>query len=152
MHCAHWLFRSVATCVIVAGASLTSGAARSADLPVKAPHSRQCVQAVDGVNGKLAGLGGSFADHSVYGALGSLSIPLGCECGFQSTPPARASTAASSAPAAGHLFWRDPSQGAARHLRLLHLLGSSRWRAASLMSAREAEWYLGRWTLQGWPA
>lgn len=148
MHCTHWLFRSVATCVIVAGASLTSGAARSADLPVKAPAQSECVQAVDGINGKLAGLGGSFADRGIYGALGSLSAPLGCEFGVQFDATGASFDGRFLGAGAGHLFWRDPAKA------LLGIYGSyTYWdQVGGVRIAHvgpEGELYLGRWTLQG---
>jgi hypothetical protein len=148
MRCADALLRSVAACMIFAGVSLASGAARSADLPVKAPAMSGCVQAVDGVNGKLAGLGGSFADHSLGGALGSLSMPLGCEWGFQLDATAASFDGRFLGAGAGHLFWRDPAKA------LFGVYGSyTYWDQVGGVRighvGPEAEWYLGRWTLQG---
>jgi hypothetical protein len=126
----------------------TLGPAASADLlPLKAPPPG-CVQAVDGVNGKISVLGGSFADSAVYGAAGSLSLPLGCEFGAQIDATAGSFDSRFFASLGGHLFWRNPSQG------LLGLYGSySDWDQSGGVTVGhvgpEAEWYLGQWTLQG---
>ena len=141
-----WL-PSVAASVIAVGIGLAPGAARSADMPVKAVPAG-CVQAVDGINGKLAGLGGSFGDHGIYGALGSLSLPLGCEWGFQFDATAASFDGRFLGAAAGHLFWRDPAKA------LLGVYGSfAYWDQVGGVRighvGPEGELYMGRWTLQG---
>jgi hypothetical protein len=141
------MLRSVVACMVLAGVSLASGLARSADMPVKAVPAG-CVQAVDGINGKLAGLGGSFGDHGIYGALGSLSLPLGCEWGFQFDATAASFDGRFLGAAAGHLFWRDPARA------LLGVYGSfTYWdRVGGVRIGHvgpEGELYMGRWTLQG---
>jgi hypothetical protein len=147
MRCAYGLSRSVAVCMIFAGFSFASGEVRSADMPVKAAPAG-CVQAVDGINGKLAGLGGSFGDHSIYGALGSLTLPLGCEWGFQFDATGASFDRRFLGAAAGHLFWRDPAKA------LLGVYGSfTYWDQVGGVRighvGPEAELYFGRWTLQG---
>jgi hypothetical protein len=132
---------------MVAGFSLASGAARGADMPVKAAPIG-CVQAVDGVNGKLAGLSGSVADHNVNGAIGSLSLPLGCEWGVQFDATGASFDGRFLGAAAGHLFWRDPAKA------LIGIYGSFvNWdQLGGVRIGRvgpEAEFYLGRWTFQG---
>lgn len=127
--------------------SLVSGAARSADMPTKAPHAG-CVQAVDGINGKVAGLGGSFANKGVYGALGSVSLPLGCEFGVQIDALGGSFDKRFLGAGAGHLFWRDPAKA------LLGAYGSyTYWNQVGGVRighvGPEAEMYLGRWTLRG---
>jgi hypothetical protein len=143
-----WLLRSVAACAIAAGANFTSGTARSADLPTKAPVSTGCAQAVDGLNGKLAGYGGTFADHRIGGVTGSLTMPLGCDWGAQFDATGASFNDRFLGAAAGHLFWRDPAKA------LLGVYGSyTYWdQVGGVRIAHvgpEAELYMGRWTLQG---
>jgi hypothetical protein len=117
-------------------------------MPLKAPAAAGCPQAVDGLNGKVDGLGGTFARDSVYGASGSTSTSLGCAIGAQLDASALDFNNRFLGLVGGHLFWRDPSVG------LLGIYGSySRWsQFTGLTTAHvgpEAEWYMGRWTLQG---
>jgi len=136
------------TVVMAAGAiGLISGTARSADLITKAP-SASCIQAVDGVNGDIAGFGGSFADKTTAAGEGSLSVPLGCEFGAQVDAMGGSFDDRFIGTLAGHLFWRNPAEG------LIGAYGDlSQWdefggvRAAHL--GPEAEWYHGQWTLEG---
>jgi hypothetical protein len=148
MRCAAGLFRSVAACVILGGIGLAAGAARGADLPVKAPAQAGCIQAVDGINGKVAGWGGSFASNSIYGGSGSLALPLGCEFGAQIDGTAASFDNRFLGTIAGHVFWRDPAKA------LLGIYGSfTDWNQVGGVRTGhvgpEAEWYSGRWTLQG---
>ena len=63
----------VAGCILLA-AGMT---AKAADMATKAPApSSGCAQAVDGINGKLAGFGGSFANEAIYGGMGSVALRL----------------------------------------------------------------------------
>jgi hypothetical protein len=136
---------TLASATAITAAAL--GPAASADLLTKSPPA-SCVQAVDGVNGKVAALGGSFADSTVYAGAGSLSLPFGCELGIQIDGTAGSFDSRFFASLGGHLFWRNPTEG------LLGLYGSySDWDQAGGVhvahAGPEAEWYLGQWTLQG---
>jgi len=116
----------------------------------------QPMPAVDGFNAKIDGYGGG-ANHSssLYGADGSLSIPLAQQWGLQIDGGVGSFNHSGTSRGAGHVFWRDPSVG------LLGAYGSySRWNGVSgviiprtaLNVARvgaEGEYYLGRWTLGG---
>ena len=116
----------------------------------------QPMPAVDGFNAKIDGYGGG-ANHSssLYGADGSLSIPLAQQWGLQIDGGVGSFNSSGTARGAGHVFWRDPSVG------LLGVYGSySRWNGNSgvivprtaLNIARagaEGEYYLGRWTVGG---
>jgi hypothetical protein len=140
--------KSAAFCAIVAGISVVSGAARSADMATKAPPAPGCVQAVDGVNGKLAGLGGSFGNKSYYAAEGALAAPLGCEFGAQLDLNGGSFDGRFIGTVAGHLFWRNPAQG------LVGAYGDfTQWDKFGGVRAGhigpEAEGYYGQWTLQG---
>jgi hypothetical protein len=142
------LLRSLAVLVAVGTVGLFSTTARSADMPVMAAPVAGCTQAVDGINGELEGLGGSSDNDSVYGALGSLSAPLGCGYGMQLDATAANLDSRFLGAIAGHLFWRDPSKG------LLGIYGSYvYWDQVGGIDiahiSPEAEWHLGRWTLKG---
>ena len=116
----------------------------------------QPMPAVDGFNAKIDGYGGG-ANHSssLYGADGSLSIPLAQQWGLQIDGGVGSLNNSGTSRGAGHVFWRDPSVG------LLGVYGSySRWNGNSgvivprtaLNIARagaEGEYYLGRWTVGG---
>lgn len=144
-----WALRSFVAGIVFGGASLVSGAANSADIPTKAPVERfGCVQAVDGVNGKASGYGGSVDHNGLYGGAASVSVPLGCEWGAQVDGSAASFDGRFLGTVAGHFFWRDPSRG------LLGIYGHyTYWDQAGGVRAvhigPEAEWYAGRWTLQG---
>ena len=141
------LLRAVTAFAAIGGISFVSVAAFGADMPTKAPPIG-CVQAVDGINGKIAGLGGSYANKGIYGGLGSISMPLGCEFGVQIDASGGSFANRFLGSAAGHLFWRDPAKA------LLGVYGSyTYWDQVGGVRANhvgpEAELYMGRWTLQG---
>ena len=88
---------------IAGGLLLATVTAKAADLqpvipaPVyKAPYAvyDPFAPAVDGTNAKFIALGGSYANRSLYGAGGSLSIPLGGSSAHNSTASLVASTIA----------------------------------------------------------
>jgi hypothetical protein len=132
----------------IAGIYFLSGPARSADMATKAPPVPGCVQAVDGVNGKLGGFGGSFGNKSYEAAEGALAAPLGCGFGAQIDLNGGSFDGRYIGTVAGHLFWRNPTQG---------LLGAyadfTKWNEFGGVRAGhvgpEAEGYFGRWTAQG---
>ncbi len=142
------MIRSGAIFIIAGAVSLVSVAAHSADMATKASPSSGCVQAVDGVNGKLSAYGGSFAKDALYAGTGSLAVPLGCEFGAQIDATAASFDSRTLGAVEGHMFWRNPSEG------LLGMYGSyTYWNQAGGVNANhvgpEAEYYSGRWTLQG---
>ena len=140
---------SIVWCVASSFLLATAMAAGAADMTAKAPvQTGGCAQAVDGINGKVAGYGGSFANDTIYGGTGSIALPLGCEFGTQIDGSAASFDGRFQGSIGGHLFWRDPAKG------LLGVFGSyTHWDQAGGVTAShiapEAEWYLGRWTLQG---
>lgn len=134
--------------VVFAAAGLISAPARSADLPTKALAMTGCAQAVDGLNGKLAGYGGSLENKGLYGGSGSLALPLACEFGAQVDGSGASFDSRFLGTVAGHLFWRNPAKG------LLGIYGSyTSWDQAGGVHAShiggEGEYYFGQWTLQG---
>jgi len=116
----------------------------------------QPMPAVDGFNAKIDGYGGG-ANHisSLYGADGSLSIPLAQQWGLQIDGGVGSFNSSATARGAGHVFWRDPSVG------LLGAYGSySHWNGIGAVNvprigtnigryAAEGEYYWGRWTVGG---
>jgi hypothetical protein len=135
-------------CGVAGSICLSTMTAGAADLPTKAPKPIGCVQAVDGLNAKVAGWGGSLANKGLYGGSGSVALPLGCEFGAQIDGTAASFDSRFLGSVGGHLFWRDPSKG------LLGAYGSyTFWDKAGGVRANhigpEGELYNGRWTLQG---
>lgn len=107
-----------------------------------------CVQAVDGVNGKLGGFAGSFANQSVEAGEGALAVPLGCALGAQLDLTGGSFEGKFLGTVAGHLFWRNPAEG------LLGAYGDfTDWNQLAGVHAAhigpEGELYRGWWTLQG---
>lgn len=133
------------------GAAFACGnQAFAADMATKAPpsSSANCVQAVDGVNGKIGGFGGSAANHSYAGSEGSVSLPLGCEFGAQIDGLASSFDNRFLAGAAAHLFMRNPAQG------LLGVYGDYlNWDQFGGVRVGhiggEGELYNGQWTVRG---
>lgn len=114
--------------------------------PVVMPPQSQ--PAVDGVNWKGGGLGGTLANRSLYAGFGSYSMPLGDRYGLQLDAMSGGYDNRWFGAAAAHLFTRDPSRG------LLGLYGSlTHWDTFGGLRvghfAGEFEAYWGRWTLQG---
>lgn len=104
--------------------------------------------AVDGVNWKFAGFGGSISDRGVGGALGSVAVPLGGHYGFQLDGALGALDSRFFGATGAHLFWRNPAQG------LLGIYASyTHWNKFSGLDigqiAAEAEVYFGPFTIQG---
>ena len=134
---------------IVTASFLTPITASAADIGTKAPIGAPTTfqPAVDGVNWKFGGLGGSLAHRSLYGAQGAVSIPVGAQYGIQIDGGAGAFDERFFGAVAGHFFWRDPSRG------MLGLYGSfTHWdvlggvRVGQL--AGEGEAYFGPFTIQ----
>jgi len=139
---------SFVVCGAVVGAVLSVVSARAADDIATAAATYAPAPAVDGINGKVDGFGGSVAKRSLYGGEGALSVPLGGSYGLQIDGAGGSLGDSSFASTAGHLFWRDPSIG---------LLGGyvsyTHWDAFSGVNlakyGAEGAWYAGRWTLEG---
>jgi hypothetical protein len=104
--------------------------------------------AVDGINAKIEGIGGSLANHGIYGSKGAISIPLGGSWGAQIDGTAGSFDQRFFGSIAGHLFWRNPQQGLlgiyANYTHLDEFGG-----AHVTQFAGEGEYYWNRWTLQG---
>ncbi len=153
----------LASCSIFA---MSAGAAMAADLPRTTSPTLPTfalLPAVDGFNGKISGFGGwSEVERrefftapgnlnrqtSIFGTMGSVSIPLGQSFGFQLDGLAASRRSAFLGGAGAHLFWRDPNQG------LVGLYGSairnnSFGGLTNYKLGVEAEAYMGRFTLSG---
>ncbi len=145
--------RLLATTVLsgVLGASFVAPfAATAADLYTKAPFAPNlaALPAVDGLNGKVDGLGGRLANRSLYQGQGSVSIPVATPWGLQIDGVGGRFDGRSFGGVAGHLFWRDPKTA------LFGLyVGHTSWNQFGgvhvTQVAAEGEYYWSRWTLQG---
>jgi len=145
------LLSSTALSGIVGGLTvLSGGVAAAADFPLvtKAPAPVAGLPAVDGLNFKADGFGGSITNRSVYGADGAVSIPLGGQFGLQLDGALGSFDARTFGSGAAHAFWRDPSQGLAGFYT-----SHTVWdRMGGVYVGRyggEGALYLGRWTLEG---
>jgi hypothetical protein len=112
------------------------------------PLHAQTAPAVDGINGKLEGLGGGFAKQGFFGAAGSLSVPLGGQFGAQLDAGAGSFATRFLGALGGHLFWRDPGRG------LFGVYGDyANWDQFGGVhvghAGVEGEAYLGRFTFGG---
>src|SRR5258708_4756623 len=76
----------------------------------KAPPAPAFEPAVDAINYKLEGLGGSIGGKTIAGAAGSLTFPLQGQYGAQIDGAAGSLDGDGFGAVAGHLFWRNPSQ------------------------------------------
>ncbi len=123
-------------------------AAQSADLVPKAPAWGVEQPAVDGVNWKTEGFGGSFANKSIAGAKGSWSVPLGGRFGAQIDGAVGAFDQRAFGAVGGHLFWRDPAKGLIG-IYANHTYWNQFGGARVSQVAGEGELYLGQWTIQG---
>jgi hypothetical protein len=134
---------------VAALAALIGTPAFAADMAVKVPPpTAGCVQAVDGVNGKLGGFGGETGGKTYAAGEGALDLPLGCALGAQIDAIAGSFDGRFIGTVAGHLFWRNPAQG------LLGAYGDfTGWDqfggVHAAHAAPEGEAYFGQWTLQG---
>jgi hypothetical protein len=141
------LLRAIVASVTLAAVGLIGNPAYSGELSTRAqPAASPC--AVDGLNGKIAGFGGSFANDGVYGGLGSLTTPLTCDFGAQIDGDAASFDGRFLGTIAGHLFWRNPN------FAMLGVYGSyTDWdRAGGVRAGHvggEGAWYAGRFALQG---
>lgn len=143
--------RALATTVLtsIVASPFAFTPATAADLYPKFPvvMSQTYQPAVDGVNWKASGIGGSMAREAIYAGLASLSLPLGGQYGLQLDGVGGSYASRGIAAGGAHLFWRDPSRG------LVGIYGAGTyWDRAGGLSvgnvAGEFEVYWGRWTVQ----
>jgi hypothetical protein len=129
---------------VIGGVFLATMTAKAADYTIPPPQ----LPAVDGFNGKIDGLGGSYEGRSIAASRGSLSIPLGYSYGLQIDSILGSYDNDFFGGVGGHLFWRNPAVG------LLGLYASSvYWNKFSGVHAdhfaAEGEFYWGRVSVQG---
>jgi hypothetical protein len=127
---------------------------RAADMPVmtpllKAPPLEQAPPAVDGINFKVDGLGGSIANRSLYGSQGAVAIPLGGQFGLQVDGAGGSFDSRFFGATAGHLFWRDPRVGLAGAYGSYTDWKSPIGNVFVTKYGGEGALYLGRWTAEG---
>jgi hypothetical protein len=135
---------------VVGGYLLAPSVANAADLTpyFKATPLPAFEPAVDAVNVKWEGLGGSIIGKSVYGGAGSITFPVQSSFGAQIDGSAGKLDGDTFGSVAGHWFWRNPTQA------LVGLYGSytswDRFGGVHVgQAAAEGEIYNGRFTLQG---
>jgi hypothetical protein len=133
---------------IVGATYLSTRDAGAADLPLKAHPFSPNYAAVDGINGKAGILGGSLADRPIYAGKGTLSIPLGGSFGAQIDGMGGSWDHQAFGGIGGHLFWRDPTR-ALFGVYVSHTHWDRFGGVHVTQVAGEAEYYFGRWTLQG---
>jgi hypothetical protein len=117
-------------------------------MPTKALAAPPFAPAVDGLNGKFVGLGGSMANRSVYGGFGALSFPLDGQVGAQLDGGLGALDGRGFAHAAGHVFWRNPSN-ALLGVYVSHTQWDEFGGVHASHIAGEGALYLGHFTLEG---
>jgi hypothetical protein len=131
---------------------LSGGTASAADLPfvTKAPQvaAPAYMPAIDGLNFKADGFGGTIADRTAYGSQGAVSIPLGGQFGLQLDGALGSFDDRLFGSVGAHAFWRDPARGLAGFYT-----SNTYWdRMGGAYVGRfggEAALYLNRWTLEG---
>jgi hypothetical protein len=116
--------------------------------PPAAAGDGAALPAVDGVNWKVDGFGGSLADRSIGAGRGSLTVPFGAQFGLQVDGVLGSFDSRFFDGLAGHFFWRDPRLG------MIGLYGSyANWDRFGGTNVShfggESEVYWDRWTLQG---
>ena len=122
--------------------------AADAPIPKKAPAVTIPLPAVDGINGKIDGFGGSVGNKSVYGVEGTYSVPLQGPYGFQMDGRAGSLDRSGFGTFGGHLFWRNPMQA------LFGVYGDyTNWDRYGGVRvghvAGEGAYYIGQFTLEG---
>lgn len=103
--------------------------------------------AVSAANGKIEALGGTLSDEALFGARGSLSIPLAPQFGFQVDGLATGFDGRFLGGLAGHFFWRNPAVGLLG-IYASHIYWDKFGGAHATQVAGEVEYYWDRWTLQ----
>lgn len=139
----------------VTSSSFVGSAAVAADSypNSQAPEPAQSLPAVDGVNVKASGFGGTWDGNDFYGAASSVSVPLSFRYGLQIDGiVAGAETDAegnvTAAGTAAHLFWRDPSVGLLGPYG--HYLHVDAFDGVDVFTGGvEGALYLGRFTIEG---
>ena len=133
---------------IVGGMMLTVASASAADMYTKVPYIDVPLPAVDGVNWKFDGLGGSSSNRTMYGGRGSFTVPLSTQWGLQVDGAAGSFDRRFFGAVSGHLFWRNPAQGLVG-LYVNHTHWDQFGGIHVTQAGGESEVYLGRWTIQG---
>ena len=134
---------------VVSAVFLMPMTASAADLnKARAPVPAAYAPAVDGVNWKFGGLGGSLADRPIYGAQGAVTIPLAGQYGFQLDGAVGSFDDRFFGIVAGHLFWRNPAQGLVG-VYVSHTHWDQFTGLHVTQVGGEAEAYFGPFTIQG---
>jgi hypothetical protein len=131
------------------GATFMSMSAYASDpVPYLTMPATSYAPAVDGFNGKVETFGGVISNRSIAGQQGALSVPLAGPLGLQIDSAFGSLENRGFGNIAGHLFWRNPSQGLIG-IYTSHTLWDQFGGAYVGQVAGEAEYYFGRFTFQG---
>lgn len=126
---------------------------RAEDNHVQTDAVGQSLPAVDGLNAKATLFGGAVGGNALYGAVGSVSMPLGSRFGLQIDGVAtdfdgRFEPDIAGGGVAAHLFWRDPSVGLLGAYG--HYLHTDAFAGVDVIAgAAEGALYLRRFTIEG---
>jgi hypothetical protein len=104
--------------------------------------------AVDGINAKVQGLGGSLANQGLYGVMGALAVPISGSWGVQIDGTIGSWNSNFIGSVGGHLFWRNPNVGLVG-LYVNHAHYDQYGGVNLTQVAGEVEYYWNRWTVQG---
>ncbi len=113
---------------------------------------------MDGLNGRATVFGGAADGRAFYGAVGSVTMPLGNRYGLQidgvrTNFDSRFEGNVAGDGVAAHLFWRDPSVGLlgayGHYLHSGASLNSEAFTVNLFAGAAEGALYLGRFTIEG---
>ena len=143
-----WLLMSTTLGVgLAVGHAASAADVASRPAPAPAPMATS-LPAVDGINGAFALFGGGSDSGGMFGAMGSIALPLGYSYGAQTDATIANLDGNVYLSVGQHLFWRDPTKG------LVGLYGSyQHYDAAGGTNAgrvaAEAEAYLDRFTVRG---
>src|SRR5437588_4365028 len=136
-----------ASAIVACVMGLNGAVAADLPRPRVVPPAPLQLPAVSQHNAKIGAFGGSIDGDQGWGLLGAFSVPLHRQWGLQVDGMWGSAGGSSFWGAAGHLFWRNPTQG------LVGLYGS--WVDWSPIGAQvqkiglEAEGYRGAWTVSG---
>lgn len=133
------------------GAASATGVALAADLTtapsvVATPVTTR--PAVDGINGAFALFGGGGDAGGLFGATGSLALPIGYSYGAQIDGTVTSLDGDLYLSVAKHLFWRDPAKGLVGLYGAYQYFDGAGGTNAGRVAA-EGEAYLDRFTLRG---
>ena len=146
------IFHLAGLCPLLGGFPCSAVVAADVAFKLQISEPAQTLPAVDGFNAKVSGFGGAAKGNGFYGAVGSITMPLGFRYGLQidgavATGHTDALGNVTVAGTAAHLFWRDPARGLFGLYG--HYLHSDALSGVNVYAgAAEAAHYRGRFALE----